>query len=99
MAQRKFPRLSLNFEDDIYLLFDGEQKVDLGKYCKSIRIEKDGGHAAEITMKLTGYPQIDGYLISKKDTAITKCDCGEILGYGLRGCIVRCNFCGKKHEL
>lgn len=90
----KFPLLTLNFKDNIYTMQNGDQAVSLGN-CTGISIKKEAVKPAEIKLEMFGTPNISGYLVSEKDTAITKCDCGEILGYGLKGCVVRCNYCGK----
>lgn len=95
----KFPRLILNFENNHFFLSEGSNLINIGNCCESIHIEKNGSHHAEISMKMVGSPQITGYLVSKEETAPTICECGEVLGYGLRGCIVRCNFCGKESEI
>ena len=99
MAEIKIPRLILNFEDNIFLMAEGSSLFYLGDCCKELRIEKHGSNHAKIKMDIVGNPQIKGYLVSEEETAITKCDCGEVLGFGLKGCVVKCNYCGKELEL
>ena len=89
-----FPLLTLNFKDNIYALQSNGQAVFL-ENCTGISVKKEAGKPAKVKIEMFGTPNITGYLVSEKDTAITKCDCGEILGYGLKGCIVRCNYCGR----
>lgn len=90
----EFPLLTLDFKNNIYTMQGNGQAVAL-KDCTGISVKKEAGKPAEINIEMPGTPDITGYLVSEKDTAITKCDCGEILGYGLKGCVVRCNYCGR----
>lgn len=92
-----FPLLTLNFKDNVYTMQNSDQADPAPlKKCTGISVKKEAGKPAEIKLEMFGgTPDITGYLVSEKDTAITKCDCGEILGYGLKGCVVRCNYCGR----